>query len=143
VECAVGFMDSQDAFNKGRTGTGYLSPTDPNYAAWLRGRNELDDQYRQQREPGEPGTVGEYFGALFGAPIGIALIVGVVTLLAGGDYVQWALAAGGATFVVILAFGLIFVAVRLLIVVGPLALLVAVALYLLERIGVGPGLPKF
>jgi hypothetical protein len=93
------------------------------------------------RPPRQSWKVSEYFGALFGVPIVVAVIAGVVALVAGGDYVQWGLRSGVAVFGVILVIGLFVLAVRVLIVVAPLLFLAAVALYLLDRIGVGPGLP--
>ena len=99
---------------------------------------------RRDREPQAPRQrweVSEYFGALLGTPIVVAVIVGVVALLQEGDYVRWGLISGGAVFAVILVLGLLSVAIRALVVVAPLLILGAAALYLLDRIGVGPGLP--
>jgi hypothetical protein len=103
------------------------------------------EQARRDAEPLPPRQqwkTSEYFGALIGAPIVVGVIAGVWSLLAGGDYVQWALRSGGAVFGIILVIGLLHLAVRLLVVLAPLVGLVALALYVLDRMGIGPGLPS-
>ena len=55
-----------------------------------------------------PATVRVgFFEFLFGAPIVVGLTVGLVTLLAGGDWVRWALVSAGGTFAVILIIALL------------------------------------
>jgi len=139
---SMGYMDSQDAYLKGQRGE-LMSPTDPNYGAYLQG----------QANAGPRGSWGEaaevitrnglrgYLEMLFGAPIGIGVIAGVVALLAGGNFVMAALIAAGITFAVVLLIGAFYVAVRLLIAFAPLLIVVAIVLYALHRwLGLGPGL---
>lgn len=114
---------------------------DPTWAGYYAGKEE-ERRDREPLPPRRPWKISEYFGALIGAPIVVGVIAGVWSLLAGGDYVQWALRSGGAVFGIILVIGVFVVAVRLLVVLAPLVGLVALALYLLDRMGIGPGLPS-
>jgi hypothetical protein len=82
-----------------------------------------------------------YLEVLFGAPIGIGVIAGVVALLVGGNFVMAALIAAGVTFAVVLLLGVFVVAVRALIAFAPLLIIVAIVVYVLHRwLGLGPGL---
>jgi hypothetical protein len=132
--------DWQEGFNKARQGALPPAYVDPSMAVYQAGQA----QNRRDEVPLPPRQrwkISEYFGALIGTPIVVAVIVGGVALLQGGDYVRWGLTSGGGVFAVILVLGLLSLAVRAFVIVAPLLFLGAAALYLLGRIGVGPGLP--
>jgi hypothetical protein len=126
----MGFSEEQEAYNKGLTG-GLMSPTDPHYGSYVRGQGARTggghDPYWAAPIVGQ--GVRAYLKALIGAPIGIGLIVGVVALVGGGNFVVDAAAAAALTFLVILLMGLVVVAFRLM----PLLIVVALVLYALHR----------
>jgi hypothetical protein len=71
-----------------------------------------------------------------------AATAGVVALLVGGNFVMATLIAAGLTFGVVLLIGAFYVTVRFVIALAPLAIVVAIVLYVLHRwFDVGPGLP--
>lgn len=141
-------MDYQRGYQQGYGGTSRVDPApgDPAYQGFVDGRNDriaeeqsFDGSYAPAPAPAEPVSIGDYFYALIGLPIFCGLVAGVVALVVGGDYQQAALITAGITFALVVAYGVILVAARLL----PLLIGVAIALYVLERIGVGPGLPPW
>jgi hypothetical protein len=147
---AMSYLDSLKAYQDGQSGINQPGYTDPNWSSWKQGeaQSERDQVPRVPRAPREPLNVSEYFGALVGLPIAVGLVAGVAALLSDADYTQWALMSGLAAFGVVLAVGLLWLAIRLLLVsvvlvvaLAPVALIVALGLYLLDRVGIGPGLP--
>jgi hypothetical protein len=124
-----------------------ISPADPGYGQWLQGQSDRrqDDRDRAYADaPQHPVvvqrddlTAGEYFLALIVGPIVVGLIALVGTFLAGWDYTTWAVFSSLATFAIILAYGVLRVADYLL----GLAVLVAIAWWVLHLIGIAPGLP--
>jgi len=138
----MGFLESQNAYLKGQRGEP-MSPTDPNYGAYLQGQAAAGSGGSWGALAGlfEDGLRG-YLQVLLGAPIGFGVIAGVVALLAGGNVVMAALLAAGITFAIVLLIGAFYVTVRLAIAFAPLLILVAIVLYVLHRwLDVGPGLP--
>jgi hypothetical protein len=138
----MGFMDAQDAYLKGQRGAP-MSPTDPNYGAYMRGQNAAGGggSWGALVTPIVGNGLRGYLKALFGAPIGFGVIAGVVALIVGGNFVMAALIAAGATFALILAIGVFYVAVVALFAFAPVLIVLAIVLYVLHRwLGVGPSL---